>query len=95
LPHKLLDDLIRTMSDLGIVGMGAVLCTLVLAICWICLPFFVCAVYRSTSDCRRELRALNGKLDQLLRTITVPAKVATNVSDSDAPNPITTNGKPL
>ena len=71
LQHKLTDDLVRTISDLGIFGIFTVLIMLVLVVFWLLLPFIVCAVQRSTSNCRRELRALNSKLEQILSKIEI------------------------
>lgn len=90
---KLLDDLVRTMSELGIIGIGAVIFALVLAVLWLFLPFAVYAVQRSTFSCRRELRALNSKLEQILRTIEVQSKVSTDLSDPDTTHATTTNGQ--
>jgi len=93
LQPKLLDDLVRTMSELGIIGIGAVIFALVLAVLWLFLPFAVYAVQRSTFSCRRELRALNSKLEQILRTIEVQSKVSTDLSDPDTTHATTTNGQ--
>src|SRR5262245_60639039 len=80
LPHKPMDDLVRMISELGIIGIIAVLVTLVLTVFWILLPFLVCAVQRSTSNCRRELRMLNRKLEQILSKIEVASKASTDGS---------------
>ena len=90
---KPLDDLVRTMSELGIIGIGAVIFALVLAVLWLFLPFAVYAVQRSTFSCRRELRALNSKLEQILRTIEMQSKVSTDLSDPDTTHATTTNGQ--
>ena len=90
--HKLTDDLFRTISELGIAGISAVLVTLVLAVFWLLLPFIVCAIQRSTSHCRRELRALNSKLEQMLSKIEVASKAPTDVSHLEATHSTTTNG---
>jgi len=95
LQHKLTDDLVRTISELGIVGIIAVLVTLVLAVFWLLLPFIVCAVQRSTSNCRRELRALNSKLEQILSKIEAASKASTDVSQLDTTHSTTTNGQVL
>jgi hypothetical protein len=95
LQHKLTDDLVRTISELGIVGIITVLVTLILAVFWLLLPFIVCAVQRSTSNCRRELRALNSKLEQILSKIEVASKVSTDVSHLDTTHSTTTNGQVL
>jgi hypothetical protein len=95
LQHKLMDDLGRAISELDILSIVVVLCALSLAAFWILMPFLVCAVQRSISSCRRELRALNSKLEQILRTIEVQPKVSTDLSDSETTNSITTNGKAL
>ena len=91
--HKLTDDLVRTMSDLGIFGIFTVLIMLVLVVFWLLLPFIVCAVQRSTSNCRRELRALNSKLEQILSKIEVTSKASTDVSHLDTAHSTTTNGQ--
>ena len=91
--HKLTDDLMRTMSDLGIFGIFTVLIMLVLVVFWLLLPFIVCAVQRSTSNCRRELRALNSKLEQILSKIEVASKASTDVSHLDTTHSTTTNGQ--
>ena len=91
--HKLTDDLVRTISELGIVGLIAVLVTLVLAVFWLLLPFIVYAVQRSTSNCHRELRALNSKLEQILSKIEVASKASTDVSHLDTTHSTTTNGQ--
>jgi predicted PurR-regulated permease PerM len=93
LQHKLTDDLVRTISELGIVGIITVLVTLVLAVFWLLLPFIVCAVQKSTSNCRRELRALNNKLEQILSKIEVASKASTDVSPLDTTHSTTTNGQ--
>ena len=93
MPHNLLDDLGRMTAEFGIFSAFAVLATLIFAVLWIFLPFVVCAVLRSTSSCRRELRALNSKLEQILRTSVVPAKVSTDLSDPDTTHVTTTNGQ--
>jgi len=93
LQPKLLDDLVRTLSELGIIGIGAVIFALVLAVLWLFLPFAVYAVQRSTFSCRRELRALNSKLEQILRTIEMQSKVSTDLSDPDTTHATTTNGQ--
>ncbi len=90
---KPLDDLVRTMSELGIIGIGAVIFALVLAVLWLFLPCAVYAVQRSTFSCRRELRALNSKLEQILRTIEMQSKVSTDLSDPDTTHATTTNGQ--
>jgi hypothetical protein len=90
-----MDDLGRAISELDILSIVVVLCALSLAAFWILMPFLVCAVQRSISSCRRELRALNSKLEQILRTIEVQPKVSTDLSDSETTNSITTNGKAL
>ena len=91
--HKLMDDLVRTMSELGMVSLVVMLFTLVLAVFWILLPFVVCAVQRSTSNCRRELRALNSKLDHLLNILEAQSKPSKDVSHLDTINSVTTGGK--
>ena len=91
--HKLTDDLMRTMSDLGIFGIFTVLIMLVLVVFWLLLPFIVCAIQRSTSNCRRELRALNSKLEQILSKIEVASKASTDVSHLDPTHSTTTNGQ--
>ena len=93
MPHKPMDDLIRTMSELGIIGIIAVLVTFVLAAFWLFLPFLVCAVHRSTSNCRRELRMLNSMLHQILSKIEVASRAATDVSHLDTTHSTTTNGQ--
>ena len=93
MPHKPMDDLIRTISELGIIGIIAVLVTLVLTVFWILLPFLVCAVQRSTSKCRRELRVLNRTLDQVLSKIEVASKASTDVSHLDTTHSTTANGQ--
>jgi hypothetical protein len=93
LQHKLTDDLVRTISELGIVGIITMLVTLVLAVFWLLLPFIVWAVQRSTSHCRRELRALNSKLEQVLSKIEVASKASTDVSHLDTIHSTTTNGQ--
>ena len=91
--HKPMDDLIRTISELGILGIITVLVTLVLAVFWILLPFLVCAVHRSTSNCRRELRMLNSTWNQILSKTEVASKAATDVSHLDTTHSTTTNGQ--
>jgi hypothetical protein len=93
LPHKPMDDLVRTISELGIIGIIAVLVTLVLTIFWILLPFLVCAVQRSTSKCRRELRVLNRTLEQIVSKIEVASKASTDVSHLDTTHSTTANGQ--
>jgi predicted PurR-regulated permease PerM len=93
LQHKLTDDLVRTISELGIVGIITVLVALVLAVFWLLLPFIVCAVQRSTSNCRRELRALNSKLEQILSKIEVTSKASMEVSHLETTHSTTTNGQ--
>ena len=93
LQHKLMDDLMRTISELDIVSIGIVLCMLVLATLWIILPFVVCAVQRSTSRCSRELRALNSKLDQILHAIEVQAKAGQDVPPLATTHATTANGQ--
>ena len=93
MPHKPMDDLIRTIPELGIIGIIAVLVTLVLAVFWIFLPFLVCTVHRSTSNCRRELRMLNSTLNQILSKIEVASKAATDVAHLDTTHSTTTNGQ--
>ena len=66
---------------------------LILAVLWILLPFVVCAVQSSTLSCRRELRALNSKLDQILHTIEVQSKAAQDVSHLDGTHSTTANGQ--
>ena len=91
--HKLTDDLVRTISDLGIFGIFTVLIMLILVVFWLLLPFLVCAVQRSTSNCRRELRALNSKLEQILSKIEIASKASTDVSHLDTTHSTTTNGQ--
>jgi hypothetical protein len=93
LPHKPMDDLVRTISELGIIGIIAVLVTLVLTVFWILLPFLVCAVQRSTSKCRRELRVLNRTLEQIVSKIEVASKASTDVSHLDTTHSTTANGQ--
>ena len=93
MPHKPLDDLVRMMSELGIIGIVVMIFALILAVLWILLPFVVCAVQSSAFSCRRELRALNSKLDQILRTIEVQAKAAQEVSRLDGTHSTTANGQ--
>ena len=93
MPHKPMDDLVRMISELGIMGIIALLVTLVLTVFWILLPFLVCAVQRSTSNCRRELRMLNTRLDQLLSKIEVASKASTDVSHLDTTHSTTANGQ--
>jgi len=93
LQHKLTDDLVRTISDLGIFGIFTVLIMLILVVFWLLLPFLVCAVQRSTSNCRRELRALNSKLEQILSKIEIASKASTDVSHLDTTHSTTTNGQ--
>jgi len=93
LQHKLTDDLVRTISELGIVGIITVLVALVLAVFWLLLPFIVCAVQRSTSNCRRELRALNSKLEQILSKIEITSKASMEVSHLETTHSTTTNGQ--
>jgi hypothetical protein len=88
-----MDDLVRTISELGIIGIIAVLATLVLTVFWILLPFLVCAVQRSTSKCRRELRILNRTLDQVLSKIEVASKASTDVAHLDTTHSTTANGQ--
>jgi predicted RND superfamily exporter protein len=87
-----MDDLVRMISELGIIGIIAGLVTLVLTVFWLLLPFLVCAVHRSTSNCRRELRALNRTLDQILSKIEVASKASTEVSHLDTTHS-TANGQ--
>jgi hypothetical protein len=91
--HNLLDDLGRMTAEFGIFSAIAVLVTIIFAVLWIFLPFVVCAVLRSTSSCRRELRALNSKLEQILRISVVQAKVSTDLADPDTAHVTTTNGQ--
>ena len=91
--HKLTDDLVRAISELGIVGIITMLITLILVAFWLLLPFMVWAVQRSTSNCRRELRALNSKLEQILSKIEVASKASTDVSHLDTTHSTTTNGQ--
>jgi hypothetical protein len=91
--HNLLDDLGRMTAEFGIFSAVAVLVTIIFAVLWIFLPFVVCAVLRSTSGCRRELRALNSKLEQILRISVVQAKVSTDLADPDTTHVTTTNGQ--
>lgn len=93
MPHHLLDDLGRMTAEFGIFSALAVLVTLLFAMLWIFLPFVVCAVLRSTSNCGRELRALNSKLEQILRTSAIQAKVSPNLTDPDTTHVATTNGQ--
>jgi hypothetical protein len=93
LPHKPMDDLVRTISDLGITGIMAVLVTLVLAVLWLLLPFLVCAVHRSTSNCRRELRVLNSTLNQILSKIDVASKASTDAPHLDTTHSTAANGQ--
>jgi hypothetical protein len=88
-----MDDLVRTISELGIIGIIAVLVTLVLTVFWILLPFLVCAVQRSTSKCRRELRVLNRTLEQIVSKIEVASKASTDVSHLDTTHSTTANGQ--
>ena len=87
-----MDDLVRAMSELGIIGIIAVLVTLILTVFWLLLPFLVCAVQRSISNCRRELRVLNSTLEQMLSKIEVASKASTDVSHLDTTHS-TTNGQ--
>jgi hypothetical protein len=57
------------LSELGLGGIIVVLCTSVFAISWILLPFLVSAVQRSTSNCSRELRALNRRMDLIMNKL--------------------------
>ena len=93
MPHKPLDDLVRMLSELGIIGIVVMIFALILAVLWILLPFVVCAVQSSTLSCRRELRALNSKLDQILHTIEVQSKAAQDVSHLDGTHSTTANGQ--
>jgi hypothetical protein len=93
LNHKLMDDLVRTTSDIGIVGSMAVILTLVLAVFWILLPFVVCAVQRSTYKSSRELQVLNKKMDLILSTIEAQSKASKDFSPLDTVNSITTDRK--
>jgi hypothetical protein len=88
-----MDDLVKVISESGITGILAVLVTLVLAVFWLLLPFLVCAVHRSTCNCRRELRALNSTLTQLLSKIEVASKASTDVSHLDTTHSTTANGQ--
>jgi hypothetical protein len=91
--HNLLDDLGRMTAEFGIFSAVAVLVTIIFAVLWIFLPFVVCAMLRSTSSCRRELRALNSKLEQILRISVVQAKVSTDLANPDTTHVTTTNGQ--
>ena len=93
MPHKPMDDLVRTISELGIIGIIAVLVTFVLTIFWILLPFLVCAVQRSTSKCRRELRVLNRTVEQMLSKIEVASNASPDVAHLDATHSTTANGQ--
>ena len=94
LNHKLIDELIRTMSEVGIVGITGVIFTLVLAVFWLLLPFVVCAMQRSTYKSSRELRVLNKKMDLILSTIAAQSKVSKDFPPLDTVNSsITTDGK--
>jgi len=93
LNHKLMDDFVRTMSEIGIVGNMVVVFTLVLAVFWILLPFVVCAVQRSTYKSSQELQVLNKKMDLILSTIEAQFKASKDFSPLDTVNSITTDGK--
>ena len=93
MPHKPMDDLVRTISELGIIGIIAVLVTLILTVFWLLLPFLVCAVQRSISNCRRELRVLNRTMEQMLSKIEVASKASTDVSHLDTTHSTTANGQ--
>ena len=81
------------ISELGIGGIMVVICTTVFAISWILLPFLVSAVYRSTSNCNRELRALNRRIDLIISKIFFESKEAKELSSHETINSTTTDGK--
>jgi hypothetical protein len=93
LQNKSIDELIRMLSELGIGGIIVVLCTSVFAISWILLPFLVSAVHRSTSNCSRELRALNRRMDLIMNKIFFEPKELKELAPHEPINSTTTDGK--
>ncbi len=88
-----LNDLIRTISELGIVGVLVAISLIVLATFWLVLPFIVFAVHRATYNCSRELRACNSKLDLIMSGISFESKESTKLSPHHAINSTTQDGK--
>jgi hypothetical protein len=88
-----IDDLIRMISARGIMGILGVIGAAVFAISWMVLPCFVCAVQRSTSHCRQELRALNRKMDLVIHRMLFECKESQDLSPHETINPPIMDGK--